>query len=35
MIYIVAYGGGLKCPRKINLNTQCLQVTGSDGPDLD
>ena len=23
MIYIVAFGGGLKCPRKIHLNTQC------------
>ena len=22
MIYIVAFGGGLKCPRKIPLNTQ-------------
>ena len=22
MIYIVAFGGGLKCPRKIHLNTQ-------------
>ena len=22
MIYIVAFGGGLKCPRKIYLNTQ-------------
>ena len=24
MIYIVAFGGGLKCPRKIHLNTQCI-----------
>jgi hypothetical protein len=23
MIYIVAFGGYLKCPRKIYLNTQC------------
>ena len=23
MIYIVALGGGFKCPRKIHLNTQC------------
>ena len=23
MICIVAFGGGLKCPRKIHLNTQC------------
>ena len=23
MIYIVAFGVGLKCPRKIHLNTQC------------
>ena len=23
MIYIVALGDGLKCPRKIYLNTQC------------
>ena len=23
MIYIVAFGGGLKCQRKIHLNTQC------------
>jgi hypothetical protein len=23
MIYIVALCGGLKCPHKINLNTQC------------
>ena len=23
MIYIVAFGGGLKCPHKIHLNTQC------------
>ena len=23
MIYIVALGVGLKCPRKIHLNTQC------------
>ena len=23
MIYIVTFGGGLKCPRKIHLNTQC------------
>ena len=23
MIYIVAHGGGFKCPRKIHLNTQC------------
>ena len=23
MIYIVAFGGGFKCPRKIHLNTQC------------
>ena len=23
MIYIVAFGGGLKCPRKIHLNAQC------------
>ena len=23
MIYIVALGGGLKCPRKIHLNPQC------------
>ena len=22
-IYIVALGGGFKCPRKIHLNTQC------------
>ena len=26
MIYIVAFGGGLKCPRKIHLNTQCLSL---------
>ena len=24
MIYIVAFGGGLKCPHKIHLKTQCL-----------
>ena len=24
MIYIVAFGVGLKCPRKIHLNTQCV-----------
>ena len=23
MIYIVALGDGMKCPRKIHLNTQC------------
>ena len=23
MIYIVALGAGLKCPRKIHLNSQC------------
>ena len=23
MIYFVAFSGGLKCPRKIHLNTQC------------
>ena len=23
MIYIVAFGGGLKCPCKIHLNTRC------------
>ena len=23
LIYIVAFGVGLKCPRKIHLNTQC------------
>ena len=23
MIYVVALGGGFKCPRKIHLNTQC------------
>ena len=23
MIYIVAFGSGFKCPRKIHLNTQC------------
>ena len=26
MIYIVAFGVGLKCPRKIHLNTQCTEV---------
>ena len=25
MIYIVAFGVGLKCPRKIHLNTQCWE----------
>ena len=24
IIYIVAFGVGFKCPRKIHLNTQCL-----------
>ena len=24
MTYIVALGGGLKCPHKIHLNSQCL-----------
>ena len=39
MIYIVAFGGGLKCPRKIYLNTQweggnlLLWPIGFDGPD--
>jgi hypothetical protein len=23
MVYIVAFGVGFKCPRKIHLNTQC------------
>ena len=27
MIYIVAHGVGLKCPRKIHLNTQCQPCT--------
>ena len=27
MIYIVAHGVGLKCPRKIHLNTQCPPPT--------
>ena len=26
MIYVVAFGVGLKCPRKIHLNTQCPPV---------
>ena len=26
MIYIVALGGGFKCPHKIHLNTQCTKV---------
>ena len=26
MIYIVALGVGLKCPRKVHLNTQCKDV---------
>ena len=26
MIYIVALGGGFKCPHKIYLNTQCTAV---------
>ena len=32
MIYSVAFGGALKCPRKINLNTQwgvAMGVRGS------
>ena len=29
MIYIVALGVGLKCPRKIHLNTQCPPVLAS------
>ena len=33
MIYIVALDVGLKCPRKIHLNTQWGRGTGSDGPD--
>ena len=28
MIYIVALGGGFKCPHKIHLNTQCTPLTG-------
>ena len=28
MIHILAFGGGLKCPRKIHLNTQCVCVCG-------
>ena len=28
MIYIVALGVGLKCPRKIHLNTQCPPGSG-------
>ena len=30
MIYIVAFGVGLKCPRKIHLNTQCPPPRFSD-----
>ena len=29
MIYIVAFGGGFKCPRKIHLNTHCPPRTNS------
>ena len=32
MIYIVAFGVGLKCPRKIHLNKQC--VCGGEGGEL-
>ena len=33
MIYIVAFGVGLKCPHKIHLNTQCpLCLPASDIP---
>ena len=36
MIYIVAFGGGLKCQRKVHLNTQCppykLPTSKMDGP---
>ena len=34
MIHIVAFGVGLKCPRKIHLNTQWRgpPAPGSDGP---
>ena len=32
MIYIVALGGGFKCPRKIHLNTQCPSAI--DAPDM-
>ena len=28
MIYIVAFGGGLKYPHKIHLNTQCTAPVG-------
>ena len=28
MIYFVALGVGLKCPRKVHLNTQCVCVWG-------
>ena len=31
MIYIVAFGVGLKCTRKIHLSTQCPPDPGSDG----
>ena len=31
MIYIVAFGGGLKCPRKIHLNTQGGGAQGGRG----
>ena len=27
MIYFVALGVGLKCPRKVHLNTQCTEVS--------
>ena len=37
MIYIAAFGVGLKCPRKIRLNTQCPPpfFRPPDGPALE
>ena len=36
-IYIVAFGVGFKCPRKLYLNTECVCGGGGDGclPDSD
>ena len=34
MIYIIAFVVGLKCPRKVHLNTQWGGGGGSDGPGL-
>ena len=35
IIDIVAFGVGFKCPRKINLNTQCLPGSGITEFDID